>query len=78
MNENLNYLAEIVIRALEGILGISNGYILDKREELKDQSKMETLLWLNNLDGDVMSRVATQVGVSTMDLDIARRVARLL
>lgn len=78
MNDNLNYLADIVILALEGIPEISNEYILDKREELKDQSKMETLLWLNNLDGDVMIRVATQLGVSTMELDVARKVARLL
>lgn len=78
MNDNLNFLAAVVIRSLEEIPGIGSGYIQEKCERLKDQDKMATLAWMNNLDDEVLNRVADRLEVSVMHLDIARKVARKL
>lgn len=72
----MNYLANAIMKSFEDLNEGDDYYLSEKRAELEDQTKWDSLRYIFTLDHKHTQHVANQLGVSVAELEAANRVCR--
>lgn len=77
-NTNLNHVAQIIYNALERKLPDDLAYLEDKHDVLLEQNKIQSVMYICNLDSECRADVADQFGIKVDQLNLALEVMKVI